>query len=360
MSHLNEPQLEIAVAAPPPAPQTPFEAFEAAVNDSTLAAPTGAAVLDAPGLQTETNRTPATEIASPDPLPSAPDIAAPWGDGAAPVPDGASADPLIAPRPRRSQLGMTLFISLVFLPLVLYAILVTILAVMFYQQRGEGNQPDPRQFLPDVEGDHPGFKRSNKQSLAIPDRYYKDPLPASLRVGLGQALTIGDLEVLAERVEWAKVSINLGRAGPFEVDHPALVLHLKIRNISRTVSIYPLDAYFNRQWAEGEGEKPLTFVEAGPARYYGGPARWRAKEPEVIEGANYDKSLEPGESDDYLVCSNCYEPETQKLGKYTGSLLWRVQLRRGLVRFRDKDLSATAVIGVEFTDKDIVHTWPGN
>jgi hypothetical protein len=274
--------------------------------------------------------------------------------------NAASPDRLIAPRPRRSQWGMTLFISLVFLPLVLYAILVTILAVMFYRQHGEGGQQDPRQFLPDVEGDHPGFKRPNKQSLAIPDRYYTDPLPPSLRVGLGRTLIIGDLEVLPERVEWGKVHINLGRAGPFEVDNPALLLHFKLRNRSHAVSFYPLDAYFNRQWAEGEGDKPLTFVEAGPVRYYGGPARWRAKEPEVIEGTNYDKSLEPGESDEYVVCTNCYEPETQKLGKYSGPLLWRVQMRRGLVRYRDKDLSATAVIGVEFTDKDIARAPPGN
>jgi hypothetical protein len=214
--------------------------------------------------------------------------------------------------------------------------------------------------LPDVEGDHPGFNRPNKQSLAIPDRYYTDPLPPSLRVALGRTLTIGDLEVTPRRVEWGKVRINLGHAGPVAVDNAALILHVKLRNVSHAVSFYPLDAYFNRQWGEGEGEKPLSVVEAGPARYYGGPARWRATVPKVIEGTNYDKALEPGESDEYLVCTNCYEAETQKLGKYTGPLLWRVQVRRGLVRYRDKDLSATAVIGVEFNDKDIARAAPRN
>jgi hypothetical protein len=38
---------------------------------------------------------------------------------------------------------------------------------------------------------------------------------------------------------------------------------------------------------------------------------------------------------------------------YEGKLLWRVQLRRGLVPFKGKQLPATAVIGVEFTDKEV-------
>jgi hypothetical protein len=36
---------------------------------------------------------------------------------------------------------------------------------------------------------------------------------------------------------------------------------------------------------------------------------------------------------------------------HKGKLLWRVQLRRGLVRLDDQNASVTAVIGVEF-DKD--------
>jgi phage FluMu protein Com len=338
----GEPGMEVAPAAPP----APFAAFEAAVDDSTPAVPTGTAVADPAGLQAESKSAPASAVPS-GALPSAPDIVTPWG------PEGAQpgTGPLVAPRPRRSQWGMTIFISLVFLPLLLYAVLVTILAVMFYQRANSGQQ-DPRQFLPDVEGDHPGFKRPNKQSL-LPESYYTDPLPSNLRVALGGTLPVGDLEVSPQRVEWAKVHISLGNTGPFEVDNPALVLHLKLRNVSPEVTFYPVDAYFNRQWSGGEGEKPLTLVEAGPARYFGGPARWRAREPEVIEGTNCDKALGPGESGEYVVCTNCYDEESRKLSRYSGPLLWRVQVRRGRVRYEDKDLSATAVIGVEFTDKDV-------
>jgi len=34
-------------------------------------------------------------------------------------------------------------------------------------------------------------------------------------------------------------------------------------------------------------------------------------------------------------------------------LLWRVQLRRGLVKHKDKEYSVSAVVGVEFSASDI-------
>ena len=40
-------------------------------------------------------------------------------------------------------------------------------------------------------------------------------------------------------------------------------------------------------------------------------------------------------------------------GLALGLLLWRVQLRRGFVKHNDKDVSTTAVIGVEFKTAQI-------
>jgi hypothetical protein len=41
------------------------------------------------------------------------------------------------------------------------------------------------------------------------------------------------------------------------------------------------------------------------------------------------------------------------LANYHGRLLYRVQVRRGLVRVGDREVPATAVVGVEFNDTDI-------
>ena len=53
--------------------------------------------------------------------------------------------------PRRSSLGMMLFISLVFMPLVLYSILVTVLAILVYVNKAQVEPPpDPREDLIDT------------------------------------------------------------------------------------------------------------------------------------------------------------------------------------------------------------------
>jgi phage FluMu protein Com len=360
--NLNAPQLELTAPKPASAPAapSPLKWYEEAVLDSTPPGPANAAVLESPAPHPE----PPPPFESPaEAVPPAVDAAVPWGDAGASGSGTALSPPSNLPRPKRSQLGMTLFISLVFLPLVLYAVLVTILAANFWTrlpngEGGGGGQSDPREFLPD-EGEHPGIRHSKQSWGTYPDNLYTDRLPRSLRVALGKTLTIGDLEVQPERVEWGKVRIHLGTKLE-DVPKPTLILHLKLRNASNEVSFYPLDTYFNREWKPGDGPKPLTMVEAGQNRFYGGPAHFGAREPEAIEGSNFDKELAPGESGQFLVCTNSFDDAAQKLSKHTGPLLWRVQLRRGLVRYRDKDYSATAVIGVEFSDKDVVRAAPKN
>jgi hypothetical protein len=46
-------------------------------------------------------------------------------------------------------------------------------------------------------------------------------------------------------------------------------------------------------------------------------------------------------------------PLLAEIAKGNDSYTWRVQVRRGLVRYRDKDVSATAVIGVDFKASEI-------
>jgi phage FluMu protein Com len=340
--HLRDPRSESAPTTSDPAALPSWMAdFEAPADEHAQAATTTPATQNT--AIERTAGTPSPAVTPP------PDGSAPWDAG--PVPR------IALPRARRSTMGFALFISLVFLPLMLYAILATILAVKFYLERGVGgDNSDPRQFLPDVEGEHPGFKHP-KQSVLIPERFYTDPLPKSQRVAIGQTLTMGDLEIQPLRLEWRKVQVRVGAHKPDETTYPALVLHLRLRNTSEAITFYPLDRYFNREYVKGEGQKPLTLIEAGTERYYGGPAHW-GTESQTVVGDNSDKPLDPGEEGEYFVCTNGYSDRTQFLHKLTGPFLWRVQLRRGLVHYRDKDLSATAIVGVEFTDQDIARAEP--
>ena len=52
----------------------------------------------------------------------------------------------------------------------------------------------------------------------------------------------------------------------------------------------------------------------------------------------------------------CTEPKDDvpaAIKKAKGPFLWRVQVRRGLVKLGDKEVSATAVVGVEFNKQDV-------
>ena len=137
-----DPRLELApswmqpIAAPTPA-SPPFAAFESAVEESTPAA----AGVAAPSSPTRSEGPPLD-----NPL-SAPDVSSPWTSE---TPGASNSEathdlPTATVRaPRSSQFGMALFIGLVFLPLLLYSVLVTILAVMFWMQipRDQSTQPN--------------------------------------------------------------------------------------------------------------------------------------------------------------------------------------------------------------------------
>jgi hypothetical protein len=266
---------------------------------------------------------------------------------------------------------------LVFSPLVLYSIVITIFAVLLYlqQKQIEQDQRSPFEIMPD-DGDNPGVQKGQKTTSVY--RYPPDlatrPLPERLRTRLGEPLQIGDLRVTPERVERAKVNVfvqGFEKAEPCRFD--SLVLYLKLENTSAGRTFAPLDNYFDRTWKSGEDLlPPLTLLEAGGNRFYGGPARWyprgdKKHKREWVEGrkAVEAERLDPGQKKEYFVCTDGGDPRAARtlfgLDKdgdragepYHGPLLWRVRLRRGLATVRGKDFSTTAVVGVEFTDKDV-------
>jgi hypothetical protein len=246
----------------------------------------------------------------------------------------------------------------VLIPLISYAVLATIAVVILYFR---SPPEDPLQRLPDTEGQFKGARHDKPKALSY-ERQRVDPdteLPASLRVPLGQTIRVGDLEVTPQEVELRQVTIRQPGFAPEPASDNSLVLHLLLRNVSQDVVFCPTDPCFVRRWKPGaaNSSRPYTFIEMGKRRFYGGPLFWKPGQPddgrETIEGEQY-RELKPGEIMATVICSDPEDHLGDFLEIYHGALLWRVQLRRGLVSVRGREVSATAVIGVRFTDREVV------
>ena len=235
------------------------------------------------------------------------------------------------------------------LPVVSYAILATMLIgwLLVRQQ----SQPHPLEMLPDLEGENVGAHR-----VTIYDRVRPDtPLPHKLRTRLGQTIRVGDLEATPLRVEQRRIRYRLRSGGTDTAQEHSLVLHLALRNASPDTVFTPMDRFFHRSWDERRlSGMPYTFLEVGRRRF-GGPIRWPpGNHAEMLmEGQDQEGELGPGESITTVVCTDPAQRVVDHLRDYSGPLLWRVQVRRGLVPVKDREISATAVIGVEFSKNEI-------
>jgi hypothetical protein len=220
----------------------------------------------------------------------------------------------------------------------------------------------------------PGKRKQSQLLLRFDRATATAPLPEHLKVRLGKTIRVGALEVTPLKVRRQKMSIlvkGFDRGEPLPTD--SLVLYLKLKNVSSDGAFTPLDNYFDRQW-KGVGPAPLTVLRVGKKSFFGGPAPWtselqstqRHRRRQWIEGRkDIDwAGLQPGKDDESFVCTDGSDPEVarflfgedgsgQRVGvAYHGPLLWRVHVRRGLITRNGKRYSATAVIGVEFSDED--------
>lgn len=331
---------------PPEAPVSPTPFAPLGLEDGTAVLPQGNAASCISGTVTETL-----------PLPSTETLPAPVGAGA---------------RTRqRTEAKAPWFLLLVFCPLLLYALVISIFAFFLYRQHQHLQEQlrNPFEMMPDV-GDDPGVRKAKKVSLT--DRYKPElatrPLPESLCTTLGNPLRIGDLLVTPNRVERKRVFVKVEGTQPESCQNDSLVLYLDLKNLSSEYAFAPLDNYFDRYWRPGQDQiPPLTQLEIGDTyRCYGGPAHWyprgsRTNPYEWVQGRhNQADFLQPGQEKQSFVCTDGDDDKAvavlfgQHPGEeYHGSFLWRVRVRRGLVRFQDKDYPATAVIGVRFSDADI-------
>lgn len=252
--------------------------------------------------------------------------------------------------------------------LIPYALLMTGVAVYFYWNAAQ--QHHPLEFLPDWPGEHPGATRKGQEKVSsVYERVTPEsPLPARLRVGLHRTLRVGNLEVTPERVEQKKVVFcyDPPKYKPEPSSADALVLILQLRNVSRDEVFYPTDPGFEARWTPGQ-PKPYTFLELGPKKFFGGALDWEltARKPgskgaarEYIQGQEFDNQpLQPGDKRSTVVCTDPNNAEVLKaVQKNPGPMLWRVRLRRGLARYNDREVCVSAVVGVEFTARDIIRT----
>jgi DNA-directed RNA polymerase subunit RPC12/RpoP len=345
------PGMNLPAVAAPPASSAPL-----AQSENTDVLPGSGAPLWSGG--------PLTETSPPPP-------------GTAPPDDVRSESAVARVRERRpSQTKTPWFLLLVFCPLVLYAVVISIFALLLYREHQQLQEKFRERFdtMPDV-GDDPGVRKGKKVSRT--DKYKPElatlPLPESLCTTLGKPLRVGDLQVTPNRVERQRVFVVVGPSRPEPCQNDSLVLYLDLKNLATDYAFAPLDNYFDRYWRPGlDLIPPLTLLEVGNKyRCYGGPAHWYprgdpANRREWVKGRrDQGDFLEPGEEKQMFVCTDGDDAEaaavlfgTEAGEAYHGPFLWRVRVRRGLVRVEDKDYPATAVIGIRFTDADIRQAAP--
>lgn len=227
-----------------------------------------------------------------------------------------------------------------FIFLIPYAILTT-LAVL-YLVFVQAPRPHPFDMMPDPMPEK-GKGGARKAGMIIKHDY---ALADHQRVTLGKSVQVGkdgDLEVTAERV-------RLTEDGD-------LKLYLRAKNISTSTAFEPMDEAFTKYVPVKGVEPSYTYLESKSKKieklfnatfeYKKGLAD-NDKQGKALLGPNEETMIvlttDPGDRKPYI----------EALAKSNDSFTWRVQLRRGFVKWKDKDVSATAVIGVDFTSDQIV------
>ncbi len=69
----------------------------------------------------------------------------------------------------------------------------------------------------------------------------------------------------------------------------------------------------------------------------------------------FSGDIGPGEEDLVRITAGGprFKSEVERIAASTAALVWRVQVRRGFMEAGGNQVSATAVIGVEFSARDI-------
>ena len=162
------------------------------------------------------------------------------------------------------------------------------------------------------------------------------------RTTIGTKIQAGDLEITPQRVVLTA-----------EGD---LKLILRARNISKNTKFEPVNGYFLRPTKSGN--EPYAFLESktGSVGNINAVDLGYHKDPKAADQPRGDALLAPGDEITIALTTDLkfrdkHVPNIAKAA--SESYTWRVQVRRGFVKVDGKDVSATTVIGVDFTNAEI-------
>lgn len=283
--------------------------------------------------------------------------------GSAPAP--LSSTPTVQPtvRPLAGNNMVPIYILAFVIP---YALIMTILAIKFYFDYKTA--PNPLELLPDS-----GDPKSKQSSQTIRRWVPTEPLPPHLIAQLGKTIRVGDLEVTPQKVEQKRLTFRLRGQDPKDPnarrDRPeeeSLALHLDFKNVSKNTFFRPTDSSFDYLWrdrTDPPNVMPYTFLTVNGIHYCGPFPRKLQNNTfrpgdnlrlDFVDGQEDDaKILMPGDTSHTVIVTEPKDQVPSMLRTQKGKLLWRVHLRRGLVKVDDKNVSASAVIGVEFDKEQI-------
>jgi hypothetical protein len=247
-----------------------------------------------------------------------------------------SQDQELAPFVPRKIDDRSMFVPIVLIFLVPYAIFTTaFIGYLLYSWPKEDN---PLKTLPDPAGKG-GPRLQVKHDL---------PLDQDMKTTLGRPIRVGAVEVT-----------------PLQVKHTSygdLVLVFSAKNVSPDLVFNPIsDDYLKYSAKSLDRGGPYTFLERvskEKLRIYGGNLEWFKGAPGHEK--TFDGEIGPGEEATiHLVSDVKYRNrEVASFLNAAEKLVWRVQVRRGFVPVDGKQISATTVIGVEFTARDILKEPP--
>lgn len=244
-----------------------------------------------------------------------------------------------------------------------YAIFMTVIAIWYYMKYSNAVHDHPLEMIPDLLGEYQKeIKKDGKpvvRAIKLPPA--DQPLPDRLTTTLGKAIRIGDIEVTPISIEygpWTYFKKLKNREDPQKETFTSLVMRVKLRNLSTDLAFYPTDPYFDRH-PKSSNEKPYTLVDVDGQMTFGGVLSYDIEvghaERSWLQGQENDtKPLQPGETRETVFVTQPRVFESLQTAK--SPAVWRIQVRRGLVPFHDREIPVSAVVGVKFAASDVRRT----
>jgi phage FluMu protein Com len=232
------------------------------------------------------------------------------------------------PRPVFTKSVFAMYALIFLIP---YAILTT-LAILYLVFNQTTRHPFDMIRDPIPDANKGGAKRAMMDPMT--------PLAPHQRVALGKQLRVGkdgDLLVTPERIVLTE-----------EGD---LRLFLRAKNISKDTAFEPCNELFVKHDAR-KNTPSYTFLQSKSknlGNVFGAYLGYRNKVDDEDSGSAV---LSPGQ-EIFVVLTTYHNPQMKEIAKGNDSQLWRIELRRGLVKYAGKDVSATTVIGVEFNSAEV-------